>query len=277
MFCPHCGVSSKDESQKVTETRRTDDGRIERRRRCVGCGQSYRTIEHLSDGGLRVRKSDGRVLPFSSEAIVKSLTEASVRKYKREDIEQLIDAVIADVYPVAEHGVVASSVIGESVLRNFRKFDEASQIRFAIVHLGRVDRSDGRAGWSHVDDMRRWLAIEYPELKYAAIPARIERVVKRNGEVVAYSRKNIEDGVIIAGKGRGSELEVEQLAAAVATAVEDEIGDQPIVTSGQIASEVMRSLRNLSPIVYMRFASTAKSFRSAADYEGEAIFLRRTS
>jgi len=51
------------------------------------------------------------------------------------------------------------------------------------------------------------------------------------------------------------------------------LGDQPLVTSGQIASEILESLRRRDQVAYLRFASTAKRFRSPEDYEAEATAL----
>ena len=78
----------------------------------------------------------------------------------------------------------------------------------------------------------------------------------------------------MAAKGRNSKEVVEKLATAVAGDVEAALGDQPRITSGQIASEILRSLRRRDHIAYLRYASTAKRFRSPEDYENEVASLR---
>jgi transcriptional repressor NrdR len=272
MHCPHCG--STEAKQDVKETRHTTDGRIIRRRRCEDCRHDYKTIEQLSDVGLRVQKSDGRLVAFSRESIRQSIVQAAVRKYDHAEVDQLIDAVIGDVYGKADDGVVASSVIGESVLSHFREMDEVSQIRFALVHLGRLDRSDGQPGWKNVEDVRRWLANEHPELKGHHTPAMVAQVYKRNREHEEFDRTKIERSIKIAAKGRGASDDVDKLAYAVASEVEDALGDQPIVTSGQITAEILRTLRAKDHIAYLRFASTAKRFRVPGDYQDEVVVIR---
>lgn len=271
MNCPKCGSL---ERQGVKETRTSLDGRITRRRHCPDCAHDFWTVEQLADTRLQVRKSDGRIVAFSREAVRRSMVEAAVRKYDPDRINQLIDSVIDDVYPMSEAGFVESSKIADSVLRHFREIDEVSQIRFALVHMGRNDRTDGRLGWNDVRDVRRWLREEYPELQYNRPPSGVIEVVKRNGEVEPFNFDKLAHGVAIAAKGRGSSEGVQQLAAAVAGDVESELGDQPRITSGQIASEILRSLRRRDHIAFLRFASTVKQFRSPADYENEIIALR---
>lgn len=272
MNCPQCGSTSH---QAVKETRVGDDGRITRRRRCPDCYHDFRTVEQLSETRLQVRKSDGRVVAFSREAVRRSIVEAAVRKYDPDRIHQLIDSVIADVYPMAEAGVVPSATIAESVLRRFREFDEVSQIRFALVHMGRQDRGDNdRPGWNNADQVRSWLAEEYAQLRYHRPVTRLSEILKRDGSCEEFDPAKLRRGIEIAAKGRSSELAVSQLATAVLRDVEGALGDQPMVTSGQIASEILRSLRHRDPIAYLRFASTAKRFRHPEDYYNEVEALR---
>ena len=271
MNCPHCGSA---ERQSVKETRLGADGTINRRRRCSECGLDFQTAERLSESSLRVRKSDGRVVAFSRRAILTSLIEAAVRKYDPDRLNQLVDGVIADIYPTAEGGVVPSSVVGEAVLRHFRQFDEVSHIRFALVHIGRQDRSDGQPGWKDVNDVRRWLAEQYPQIRSYRPPTRLTEVVKRDGTYQPLDVAKLQRSIGIAAKGRGSHDDVDALAATVARDVEDALGDQPTVTSGQISAEILRSLRSRDNIAYLRFASTTKRFRGPEDYESEAAALR---
>jgi transcriptional regulator NrdR family protein len=205
------------------------------------------------------------------------MVEAAVQKYDPDRINQLIDSVIDDVYPMAQSGVVSSKDIAGSVLRHFREFDEVSQVRFALVQMGRLDRTDGRTGWRDVRDVRWWLREEYPELQYHRSPVGLVEVVKRNWDVEPFSVEKITRGIEIAAKGRGTSEDVRRLAVGVADDVERELGDQPRVTSGQIATEIFRSLRHRDQIAYLRFASTAKRFRTPTDYEDEAVALRNAS
>jgi len=192
MNCPRCGSSAR---QEVKDTRSGADGRINRRRRCPDCHHDFQTVEQFSGSALHVRKSDGRIVTFSPEAVRRSMVEAAVRKYDPDRIQELIDSVKADVYPLADDGSVSSEEIGEAVLRHFRQIDVVSQIRFALAHLGRCDRTDGRPGWVDVNDFRRWLVTQYPQLQYYRPPARLVEVVKRDNSYEAYDREKLVAGI----------------------------------------------------------------------------------
>ncbi len=124
-------------------------------------------------------------------------------------------------------------------------------------------------------DVLRWLHEDYPELEFYDPPARLRTVVKRNGDRQSFSRKKLEQSIGYSSKGRGTRQQVYKLAQLVASDVEAALGDQAMVTSGQIASEILRSLRQRDHVAYLRFASTAKRFASPQDYEAEAVGLRR--
>jgi transcriptional regulator NrdR family protein len=49
-----------------------------------------------------------------------------------------------------------------------------------------------------------------------------------------------------------------------------------LVTSGQIAAEILHALRKRDHVAFLRYASTAKGYRSAEDYESESVPLRNT-
>jgi transcriptional regulator NrdR family protein len=58
------------------------------------------------------------------------------------------------------------------------------------------------------------------------------------------------------------------------------LAGQPIVTTGQLTSEMLKALRAADDIAYLRYASVAKQFSSEGDYEAEALSLaneRRSS
>lgn len=274
MHCPYCGST---ERHAVKETRKTDDGRISRRRSCGGCAQDFITIEQLSAEPLRVRKANGKVVRFDHEAVRRSIKLAAVHEPDHDQLEELVKRVVAEVYPLASEGAIASSAIGDavlSILKDSRR--EVSQVRYALVYYGALDRVDERPGWKDVSDVLHWLINEYPRLEQhrpSSIPL---QVVKGNRSREPFDRSKLEAGICDAAEGRGTpERPVWRLATDVAGEVERVLGDQPIVTSGQIAAEVMRSLRRHEPVAYLRYASTAKGYATPEDYHDEAIALRR--
>lgn len=256
----------------VTETRATDGGRINRRRRCPKCKNVFVTVERLSETGLFVRKADGSVVAFSRVALRTGIERAVVRRYEEARLENLVDDIITDVYTQAE-GPIPTTEIGATVLRHLRQVDEVSHIRFALVHSGRHDRADvAQTGWDHASHVRRWLIEEYPQLQYFRSTA--AEVIKRDGRRVPYVRTKLKKNVEHSAKGQGSREEVERFATAITDEVERELGSQPFITSGQIGAEVMRLLRRRNHIAYLRYASLVKGFRAPEDYEAEALPLR---
>lgn len=271
MQCPHCGSTAR---HAVKETR-SRDGLIARRRRCESCGRDFQTSERVSALGLRVRKADGSLVPFDEDSIRRSVRRASVQPHRLERLAGLTDAVVSAARARANGGVIDSLEIGAAVLRNLKRLDRASHVRFALVHLGRLDRA-GHQGWGTIGDVRGWLLDEYPDLQHYRAPVHLSEVVKRNGQREPFDRKKLERSIGRAAKGRGHDAaDVYKLAEDIAGDVLDDLGEQPLVTSGQIAAEILRSLRRRDHIAFLRYASTAKGYHGPEDYEAEAVALRR--
>lgn len=273
MQCPRCGSESK---QNVEDTRVESDGRIRRRRRCSSCRDHYTTIEQISERSLRVRKSNGSVVSFDAELVRKGIKRSTPRKYKHpsHELDELVDQVFTAAYAASTAGVIGSAQVGDIVLEVLKQSDKATHIRFALVHLGRRDREDERLGWVDADDLRAWLLEEYPDLEYWRPPAKLVNVVKRSGDRQPFDQKKLERSIGYASKGCGSPEEVHQLATNVAKDVARALGDQPLVASGQIAAEILRSLRDHEPIAYLRYASSTKRFTDPKDFEAEACAVR---
>ena len=69
-------------------------------------------------------------------------------------------------------------------------------------------------------------------------------------------------GIAIALKGRGSEREVDDGSARIAHHVAEEIRCQALITTHQVGSEVLKSLRQTDAMAYLRYASVSKRYRS---------------
>lgn len=98
-------------------------------------------------------------------------------------------------------------------------------------------------------------------------------VRKRSGDVVAFERSKIEEGILAAAKGRP--IGEEQVSSLV-----DEIQDDlrtigPEITSEQVGLAVLDSLREVDDVAYMRFASVYKGFDDAADFQRELKLLTK--
>lgn len=53
MNCPECGFSN----YRVMDTINSADGKIYRRRKCLECGELFRTVEVMDDGSEEFKKN----------------------------------------------------------------------------------------------------------------------------------------------------------------------------------------------------------------------------
>ena len=99
-------------------------------------------------------------------------------------------------------------------------------------------------------------------------------VVKRSGVVEPFNRSKVVAGVRRACQGRPVDEDQLQL---LAQQVEDAIraSGAAEVPSHEVGLAILRPLRELDEVAYLRFASVYRSFSSAADFEKEIAELKR--
>lgn len=109
---------------------------------------------------------------------------------------------------------------------------------------------------------------------YERIEEVLPQVVKKDGRREAFDRAKIVEGVAIACQKRPVSAEqVEALVAAVERQVQ-ELGEREIRTT-VIGEEVMRRLRELDEVAYVRFASVYRAFRDVGEFMTELAGLAR--
>lgn len=259
---------------RVRETRTPDPGEVQRHRVCRSCGVQFATVERISAHDILVTKLSGRPAErFSRMKLRRGIEKAAaVWKLDDEELDSLVERVVKRLRPTP--GVpTSSSHIGSLVLRVLagdRPATAITRIRFAIVLLGRTSRTTQFRG---LRDFLSWLEAEYD-------PSSIERpmqtpsvVVKRNGQTRSFNIKKLERSIGIASKGRGSDKEVERLAAAVASRATHELRGQAVVTSQQVAAEVLKVLMKRDALAYLRYASAVKRYQSVDDFWLDALGL----
>jgi transcriptional repressor NrdR len=100
-------------------------------------------------------------------------------------------------------------------------------------------------------------------------------VVKRSGQKEPFEREKLADGIRKAIAGRAV------APAAVEDAIdrieEDARAAGPEVPTEMLGMAVLERLRRLDEVSYLRFASVYKGFDDAADFEREALALRKTT
>jgi transcriptional repressor NrdR len=110
---------------------------------------------------------------------------------------------------------------------------------------------------------------------YERIEEVLPQVVKKDGRREPFARPKIVEGVATACQKRPVSAEqIEALVAAVEREVQ-ELGDREIRTA-VIGEAVMRRLRGLDEVAYVRFASVYRAFRDVGEFRTELERLART-
>ena len=104
MICPFCNAND----DKVIDSRPTEGGAVIRRRRvCQKCDRRFSTYERVEQASrLMVVKKDGASVPFSTENIVRGVSNACGKRPIPEDIKrQLAEQVEEELHAEFEREV----------------------------------------------------------------------------------------------------------------------------------------------------------------------------
>lgn len=130
MHCPRC----KSTDTAVVDSRLAEDGRaVRRRRECMKCNHRFTTFERQELSNLIVIKRDGTREPYSRSKLERGLWLACIKRpVTQENIDELLNKL--EEKWSANKKEVASSTIGNDVMKELKKIDKVSYIRFASVH-----------------------------------------------------------------------------------------------------------------------------------------------
>jgi len=133
MRCPHCGTIE----DKVVESRTLANGdAIRRRRECNSCGYRFTSYERIDETQFMVVKKDGRREPFDRAKLERGVERAlEKRPFSQMQIENIVNE-IEDATAILSKGSreIASTVIGDLVLKRLGAVDKVAYIRFASVY-----------------------------------------------------------------------------------------------------------------------------------------------
>mgnify|MGYP006313771111 FL=1 len=141
MRCPFCGHVDT----QVVETRESDEGdQIRRRRRCQQCDKRFTTYERAEIALPQVVKKDGTRAEFDPAKIRASMTLA-LRK-RPVSVEQIDAALERMQERLLNSGAkeVASTRLGELVMRELKRIDKVAYVRFASVYRSFEDVDEFR-------------------------------------------------------------------------------------------------------------------------------------
>ena len=139
MKCPFC----QHEDTQVIDTRVSDEGdSIRRRRRCVGCDQRFTTYERIELNMPVVVKKNGNRTEFDPRKLRASMMLAlRKRPVSAEAVDHAIQHIATKLLTSSKREI-ASSHVGEMVMRELQQLDKIAYIRFASVYRSFEDVSE---------------------------------------------------------------------------------------------------------------------------------------
>ena len=149
MKCPFCGHLET----QVVETRVTEEADfIRRRRQCGACEKRFTTYERPDVNFPTIVKKDGRRTEYKRSKIQESMTLAlRKRPVSTEQVDSAIERIEEKLLSLGLREV-ASSRLGELVMRELKKLDKVAYVRFASVYRSFEDIDEFK---TLVDEVRR--------------------------------------------------------------------------------------------------------------------------
>ena len=131
MKCIYCG----NQESKVLDSRNCDENNsIRRRRECLACGKRFTTYETVERTHILVVKSDKSRQEFNSEKLKRGIIRAcEKRPVSMSQIDTIVSDIEKEIYNSLDQEI-NSAKIGELVMKQLKKVDEVSYIRFASVY-----------------------------------------------------------------------------------------------------------------------------------------------
>ena len=137
----------------MVETRESEEGGfIRRRRQCAACEKRFTTYERPDLNFPTVVKKDGRRIDYEHAKLVASFNLAlRKRPVSTEQIDSAMERIEEKLLNLGEREI-ASSRLGEMVMRELRKLDKVAYVRFASVYRSFEDIDEFK---TLVDEVRK--------------------------------------------------------------------------------------------------------------------------
>ncbi len=139
MRCPVCGAPET----RVIETRSSDEGRVNRRRReCPECQSRFTTYERLEEKSyLWVVKKDGRREAFDRDKLLRGFQHACEKLPVALEALEAAAARIEEQVRASGQGEISTTVLGEMAADELRGINKVAYVRFASVYREFTDIS----------------------------------------------------------------------------------------------------------------------------------------
>ena len=131
MKCVYCGfIDSKVVDSRINESNNS----IRRRRECLQCGKRFTSYETVEVVPLLVIKRDGSRQAFDNQKIKSGIVKAcEKRPVTMAQIIGIVEAIEKTLMNSMDQEI-PSKIIGDMVMRDLKKIDEISYVRFAAVY-----------------------------------------------------------------------------------------------------------------------------------------------
>ncbi|MCK4261797.1 transcriptional repressor NrdR [bacterium] len=139
MRCPYCNFLE----DKVVDSRSGRDALVVRRRReCLKCRRRFTTYERQEEIPLMVIKKDNHRESFDRQKVLNGVVKAcEKRPISVAKMEEVVDEIERSLRSRLEREL-ASSEIGELVMKKLQGLDDVAYVRFASVYRQFKDITD---------------------------------------------------------------------------------------------------------------------------------------
>jgi len=123
-------MDSKVVDSRINETSNS----IRRRRECLQCGKRFTSYETVEVVPLLVVKRDGSRQAFDNQKIKTGIVKAcEKRPVTMAQITEIVDKIEKTLMNSMDQEI-PSKIIGDMVMKDLKKIDEISYVRFAAVY-----------------------------------------------------------------------------------------------------------------------------------------------
>ena len=131
MQCPYCNA----DDTKVIDSRLAAEGaQVRRRRQCNQCQERFTTFEVVEVVMPRIIKSNGRIEPYDSQKLRRSIQlPLQKRPVTLDEQEAMISRIEKRIRQLGEREISSKS-LGEVVMSELKDLDDVAYVRFASVY-----------------------------------------------------------------------------------------------------------------------------------------------
>ena len=131
MQCPYCNA----DDTKVIDSRLAAEGaQVRRRRQCNQCQERFTTFEVVEVVMPRIIKSNGRIEPYDSQNLRRSIQlPLQKRPVTLDEQEAMISRIEKRIRQLGEREISSKS-LGEVVMVELKELDDVAYVRFASVY-----------------------------------------------------------------------------------------------------------------------------------------------